>query len=166
MSSTTWRTRRRSGRSRAELALSLVDRYHEEKNPETYRQASWALVRRPYLNPIQYRFGLLQAEQACRLAPYRKDYRIGLGAALYRAGRFREAIEALAGADSPDQGSSAVLAFLAMAHHRLGHEEQARADLARLRGLLIQPRWAKDAETLGLVDEARALIEPRATTQR
>ena len=68
MSSTTWRTRRRSGPG-PQLALSLVGRYHEEKNPETYRQASWALVRRPYLNSFQYRFGLLQAEQACRLAP-------------------------------------------------------------------------------------------------
>jgi WD domain, G-beta repeat len=26
-------------------ALSLVDRYHEETNPETYHQASWALLR-------------------------------------------------------------------------------------------------------------------------
>jgi eukaryotic-like serine/threonine-protein kinase len=149
-----------------ELALSLVDRYHEEKNPETYRQASWALVRRPYLNSIQYRFGLLQAEQACRLAPDRKEYRIGLGAALYRAGRSHEAIEVLGGADSPDQSFPAVLAFLAMAHHQLEHEEQARADLARLRGLLNQARWAKDVESLDLVAEVQALIEPRAATQR
>ena len=129
-----------------ERALSLVDRYHEEKNPETYRQASWALVRRPYLNSIQYRFGLLQAQHASRLAFDRKDYRIGLGAALYRAGRSHEAIEVLEKLDSPDDSSPAVLALLAMAHHQLGHEEQAQADLARLRALLKQPSWTHDAE--------------------
>ena len=124
-----------------QLALSLVDRYHEETDPETYHRASWALVRQPYLNAFQYRFALLQAEHACRLAPDRQGYRIGLGAALYRAGRYQEAIETLGAADRLDRGSPAVLAFLAMAHHRLGQREQARAVLARLREILDQPRW-------------------------
>ena len=89
------------------------------------------------------------------------------GAALYRAGRYQEAIETLEGADRPDTGSPAALAFLAMAHHRLGQREQARAVLARLREVLDQPRWAKDAETLDLMHEAEALIAPpRATTER
>jgi Tol biopolymer transport system component len=150
-----------------ELALSLVDGYHEETNPEIYHRESWALVRKPYLNAFQYRFALLQAEHACRLAADKNDYRIGLGAALHRAGRYREAIETLGRADRPDQSSPAALAFLIMAHHRLGQQEQARADLARLREALNQPRWAKGAETLDLVHEAQALIAtPRATTER
>src|SRR5262249_12314243 len=41
-----------------ELALSLVDGYHEETNPETYHRESWAIVRQPYLNRFQYRFAL------------------------------------------------------------------------------------------------------------
>jgi cytochrome c-type biogenesis protein CcmH/NrfG len=139
-----------------------VDRYHEQTDPEPYHRASWALVRQPYLNTFQYRFALLQAEHACRLAPDRQEYRIGLGAALYRAGRYREAIETLGKADRPDQSSPAVLAFLAMAHHHLGQHDQARADLARLREILDQPRGTKDAETLGLVHEAQALIAPQA----
>jgi WD40 repeat protein len=147
-----------------QLALSLVDRYHEETNPETYHQESWALVRQPYLNAIQYRFALLQAEHACRLAPDRQEYRLGLGAALYRAGRYQEAIETLKGADRLDQSSPAALAFLAMAHHQLGQREKARAALARLRQSLDQPRATKDAETLGLADEAQALIAPQAAT--
>src|SRR5262249_18064966 len=48
-----------------QLALSLVDRYHEETDPETYHRESWALVRQPYLNDVQYRFARLQAEHAC-----------------------------------------------------------------------------------------------------
>jgi tetratricopeptide (TPR) repeat protein len=150
-----------------QLALSLVDGYREETKPETYYQESWALVRRPCLNAIQYRFALLQAEHACRLARDRQEYRIGLGAALYRAGRCREAIETLEKADRLDKDSRTALAFLAMAHHRLGQREQARAIFARLREVLNQLRWAKDAESLDLMHEAEALIAmPEATIQR
>jgi WD40 repeat protein len=52
-----------------QLALSLVEGYREETNPETYHRESWALVRQPYLNAFQYRFALLQAEHVCRLLP-------------------------------------------------------------------------------------------------
>jgi WD40 repeat protein len=150
-----------------ELALALVDGYHEETKPETYHRASWALVRQPYLNAVQYRFALLQAEHACRLAPDGQEYRIGLGAALYRAGRYREAIETLGAAERPDAGSPAILAFRAMAHHRLGQHDEARANLAHLHKLLDQPRGMKDAEALDLMHEAEALIAPpRATTER
>jgi tetratricopeptide (TPR) repeat protein len=78
-------------------ALTLAQRYHEEADPARYGHASWAIVRQPYLNVFQYRFALLQAEQACRLAPDRQEYRLCLGAALYRAGRYQEAIETLNG---------------------------------------------------------------------
>jgi tetratricopeptide (TPR) repeat protein len=141
-----------------QLALSLVDRYNEEINPETYHQASWALVRQPYLNAIQYRFALLQAEHARRLAPDRQEYRIGLGAALYRAGRYREAVETLEKADRLDKDSPAVLAFRAMAQHRLMQHEQARAVLARLREIVDRPGGTTNADSLDLVHEAEALI--------
>jgi hypothetical protein len=58
------------------------------------------------------------------------------------------------------------MAFLAMAHHRLRQREQARTDLARLRELLNQPRWAKNAEALDLMHEAEALIVQPVTTER
>jgi len=83
-----------------------------------------------------------------RLAPDRQEHRIGLGAALCRAGQYREAIESLGRADRLDKGSPAVLAFLAMAHHQLGQRAQARADLARLRELLEQPNWGASSERL------------------
>jgi WD40 repeat protein len=145
-------------RARA-IALGLVDRYHEETKPEIYHRESWALVCQPYLNAIQYRFALLQAEHACRLAPDRQEYRIGLGAALYRARRYQEAIETLKGADRLDKNSPAALAFLAMAHHQIGQHEQARAELACLREIVGQPGTTNDAdENLGLVQEAETLV--------
>jgi hypothetical protein len=51
------------------------------------------------------------------------------------------------------------LSFLTMAQHQLGHKEQARATLARLREAMKQPRWAQNAEAQGFLREAEALIE-------
>jgi Flp pilus assembly protein TadD len=116
------------------------------------------------VNELQYRVALLQAEHACPLAPDPAAYHISLGAALCRAGRCREAIETLGTAARPDTGSPVIPAFLAMGHYQLGQREQASAGLARLREVLDQPRWTKDAETLELVREAQALIAPQAAT--
>jgi dipeptidyl aminopeptidase/acylaminoacyl peptidase len=140
-------------------ALSLLEGYHEETNPETYHRSSWAVVRQPYLNAFQYRFAQLQAEHACRLAPDRREYRIGLGTALYRAGCYLEAIETLKRADRPDQNSSATLAFLAMTHHRLGEREQARAAVSRLREWLKKTDQAQNDEARAFLPEVEA-IEP------
>jgi WD domain, G-beta repeat len=141
-----------------QLALSLVDRYHEATDPEAYHQASWAIVRQPYLNAFQYRFALLQAEHARRLADDGGRYRTLLGAAQYRVGRYQDALATLTRGDQHDQDSPADLAFLVMAQHRLGHGDQARAALSRLRELVTQPDWTDDAEARDLLHEAEALV--------
>jgi tetratricopeptide (TPR) repeat protein len=58
-----------------------------------------------------------------------------LGAALYRAGRFDDAIRRLEEAIRVRSGEGAPQdwAFLAMVHHRLGHRDEARRWLERLR---------------------------------
>jgi hypothetical protein len=145
-----------------QLAFSLVDRYHEEKNPQTYHQESWVLVRQPYLNNFQYRFALLQAEHARRLATDRQEYRIGLGAALFRARQYREALETLKTADRPGTGSPAVLAFRALAHHRLGQREPAWDDLSRLRELVKQPEQARNEEAQAFLREVEAIEQDLA----
>src|SRR5262249_23739054 len=50
-------------------ALTLLGRYQEEADPERYYQASWALLRQPHLNRVQYHFALRQAQTACQRAP-------------------------------------------------------------------------------------------------
>jgi WD40 repeat protein/tetratricopeptide (TPR) repeat protein len=55
-----------------------------------------------------------------------------LGALLYRAGRWREAVERLREAIQGGQGGAADWVFLAMAHHRLGEATEARQFLARV----------------------------------
>jgi tetratricopeptide (TPR) repeat protein len=86
-----------------------------------------------------------------------------LGAALYRAGRFDEAIQRLqegierrGGASVPEDWL-----FLAMAHHRLGHQPEARRWLDKLR--TYQPsdspaQFWENLVTRVLKSEAEALI--------
>ena len=76
-------------------ARDLVDRYREEKDPHQYHQAAWDTVRRPYLTASPYGLALRQAETACRLAPGEDKYTITLGVALYRVGRYKEALAPL-----------------------------------------------------------------------
>jgi hypothetical protein len=143
-----------------QLALDLVGRYHEQTDPESYHRASRAAVLQRFLNPFQYRFALLQAAHACRLAPDQGAYRATLGAAQYRAGRFAEAVATLEQAERLAELIPADLAFLALAQHRLGEPDQARASLARLRAIVEQPGGPKDPETLGLWREAAATVSP------
>jgi tetratricopeptide (TPR) repeat protein len=65
-----------------------------------------------------------------------RHYTLGiLGAALYRAGRLDEAIRRLELSDRDWTGVGVARnwAFLAMAHHRMGHREDARRWLEKLR---------------------------------
>jgi tetratricopeptide (TPR) repeat protein len=57
-----------------------------------------------------------------------------LGAALYRAGRFEEAIRRLDESDRArdDAGDPKAFAFLALTHHRLGHSAEAKRWLDKL----------------------------------
>jgi hypothetical protein len=142
-----------------QLALTLVERFREETNPERYDQASWAILRQPYLNPFQYRFALCQAETACRLAPKNGQYRTTLGVAQYRVGQFRDSLNSLNRVEQRDSSKPVGVAFVAMAQHRLGLKEQARGSLEHLRQTMQNPAWATDAEMRGFVGEAETLVE-------
>jgi hypothetical protein len=75
-----------------------------------------------------------------------------LGVALFRAGRFNEAVatlnKSLAAGDGQNDGFG--LFFLAMAHHRLGHGAEARSCLDRAVGWLKAQKslFGRDAEEL------------------
>jgi tetratricopeptide (TPR) repeat protein len=139
-----------------------VEGYHEETDPEMYHQESWALVRQPYLNAFQYHFAVLQAEHACRLLRGKGKYMTTLGGAYYRAGHYRETIRTLEKADRLDKDSPAALAFLAMAHHRLGEKDKAQATLARLHEVRKGPGFFREGDQHSYLPEAEALIEGKA----
>lgn len=149
-----------------QLALTLLERYREETNPERYHQAGWAILRQPYLNAFQYRFALRQVETACRLAPENSQYRTSLGVAQYRVGQVHDALETLTRADQRHPGKPACLAFLAMTQQRLGLKDQARATLERLRQTVREPEWITDTDAPGLVGEAEALLSAAPATKK
>jgi hypothetical protein len=140
------------------LALSLCDRYREELDPEKYHQASWAIVRQPYLNAFQYRFALKQAEFASRLAPNQARYRTVLGMAHYRLGQYKEALATLTASDPMSAGSPADLAFLAMTQHQLGHKE-AQTTFVRFQETMRKPEWTQNAELPAFLREAETLMD-------
>jgi eukaryotic-like serine/threonine-protein kinase len=86
-----------------------------------------------------------------------------LGAVLYRAGRFEDAIRRLEEGTKARNGADEPLdwPFLAMAHHRLGHRDEARRWLDKLRNR--QPstdpnQFWEELEIRLLRSEAEAVI--------
>jgi WD40 repeat protein/serine/threonine protein kinase/tetratricopeptide (TPR) repeat protein len=142
----------------------LLDRFREPMNDDDRNTVAWLCALGPYTvadpeAPVRL------AEAAVDEAPrFKADYLNTLGAALYRAGRFDEAIrrleEAIQGHEG-GQGLPADWSLLAMAHHRLGHRELARRWLERVRD--HQPsgsreQFLRELEIRLLLSEAEALI--------
>jgi tetratricopeptide (TPR) repeat protein len=81
------------------------------------------------------------AERMVREDPNAPQRRITLGALLYRDGRFAEAVSVLEQASGQSQNPNTTLSpaypafFLAMAHHRMGHQDEAATWLAQGRKL-------------------------------
>jgi hypothetical protein len=106
-------------------------------------------------------------------APWNLPFIQTLGAAYYRLNRYEDCLRTLAQAAALRYPQAAALrypsgssgwlrsepapfeiVFSAMAHHRLGHRDDARAALDRVRPMLL-PR---DADQQALLEEATALI--------
>jgi tetratricopeptide (TPR) repeat protein len=99
---------------------------------EARNNLAWLLVTAP--KPLRNPSGALEhARRATELAPGVQMYLNTFGVALYRAGNFAQAVEALEKSLAAGKGQFDAfdLFFLAMAHHRLGHREEARRCLER-----------------------------------
>jgi tetratricopeptide (TPR) repeat protein len=114
-----------------QVCARLLERFGGTEEPAVADGLAWVCVLAPDAVPDPARLVAL-AERA--LAREKKwAYLETVGAALYRAGRFREAVERLDEAvrGHGKGGSAATQVFLAMAHHRLGHRDEAGQWLAR-----------------------------------
>jgi WD40 repeat protein len=152
-------------------ALTLAGIWREHL--ADHNAASWAVVRQPGAEAAAYRLALGRMEEVCRLASDNPSYLRTLGVAQYRVGRYPEALESLTRADRLEQAlspatppSPAALAFLAMAHHQLGQEEQAQASLTRLQDTVQKPPWNRNEEAQALLREAQALLQGQAEKPR
>jgi WD40 repeat protein len=153
-------------------ALAMVERYRED--PFRFQAANWAVVRQPGAEETRYRQALSQAEAAWRLASSHapsfygpRPYLNTLGAAQYRVGQYREALDSLKRAEALYStqykgGAYWNLAFLAMAHYRLGEKAESQTVLARLRETMKSPQLANNKEAQALMREAATLIEKPA----
>jgi WD40 repeat protein/serine/threonine protein kinase len=144
---------------------SLLDRFPGPMAPTDSEAVAWLCSLGPYTiadreSPIRL------AEAAVRDATESQKPGLlnTLGAALYRAGRYDEAIRRLEEAMQArpgGQGNAADWLLLAMAHHRLGHRDLARRWLERLADYRASedPRmFSYDLDIRLLRCEAEALI--------
>jgi hypothetical protein len=104
------------------------------------------------------------AEAARRLQPDNPLFLNTLGLARYRAGDYQEALAVLTHSDKLSAAGGGVstpanLAFLAMTHSALGHKEQARALLLRLREVMTRPEWDRNKEAQAFLREAEAALD-------
>jgi tetratricopeptide (TPR) repeat protein len=114
------------------VCVHLLDHFGMTRDPNTANGVAWACVLVPdaIADPLHL---LRLIEVAVSSEPKSYYYLNTLGAALYRAGKFEEAIMRLNEAIQVQrQGDTyADWLFLAMAHHRLGHGDEAKQWLAK-----------------------------------
>lgn len=137
-------------------AIRLASLHIDE--PQALNAKSWLIVRDAGGDRESYAAGARWAEVACRLAPDEGRYLNTLGVAQYRMGEYEKALVTLARSDELNCGIPADVAFLAMSHHRLGHEDAASEALARLRVLMQDAGSAEDFDAKSLLREAEMLI--------
>jgi hypothetical protein len=146
------------------LAMEMAQRSTED--PNLLNDTSWLIARDPKQTRDDYLRAVRYAETACALAPDNGSFLDTRGAALYRAGRYREALVDL---DRPSARDGTVsggalparLAFRAMAQYRLGQKDDAYRTMAQLRNVMSKPPWNAESELNTRVPEAAALIGPQ-----
>jgi len=115
--------------------MRYLDALAASEDTQALRFAAWTCALAPAAVPEPERL-VTVAKKALTGKPEDYDLLQVYGAALYRAGRPAEAVAALEKADTGRPGNSIPLYswfFLALAHHRLGHQEEAHRWLARAR---------------------------------
>jgi WD40 repeat protein/serine/threonine protein kinase len=136
-------------------------------NPEELRARAWHIVSGAGRTPDAYARAMTLAESAQQGAPYLPGGSVSttLGATYYRVGRYTEALawlhDGLRLRPRFATMDSANLAFIAMAHHRLGQIDEAHRELKRLESILSAARELKGGirhEQITLAAEAASVV--------
>ena len=127
----------------------------------------WSVVKMPGLAAPTYDAAARWALAALLNVPGHRARIRTCGVALYRAGRLEEAVEQLTISDGlgrPTEGDAQVtgdpgdLAFLCMALHRLGRDDEAAGYMTRLRAVMRREQVAADPDNQAFHAEAEALL--------
>jgi tetratricopeptide (TPR) repeat protein len=135
------------------ICADLLEHFGPSANPNVVHWVTWTCVLAPDAvkdlhQPVQI------AERAVGADPKNISHTITLGASLYRAGRFAEALKRLKEASaavergesgSPGTSPAYTWFFLAMANYRLGQAEEARQWLDKALKQMEQETQNKDA---------------------
>jgi WD40 repeat protein len=114
----------------------LLKRFGNATDPAQANDVAWSCVLVPdAVADREAPIRLAEDALARWSAGERSDVLNTLGAALYRAGRFEEAIRRLKESSQTQSGERVPrgYAFLALAHHRLGHRDESKRWLDKLR---------------------------------
>jgi tetratricopeptide (TPR) repeat protein len=156
--------------SKADRRFALQVARHFAENPLQLNNAAWQIVRAAGGTNEANALALRQAEAAVQAAPGHGPYLNTLGVAHYRMGNYGKALQTLTQSEKLNAKQRGIqpadLAFLAMAQHQLAKIDEAKAALVRLREVMRQERWAKDAEAQGFLREAEVLIEGKPAEKK
>jgi WD40 repeat protein/tetratricopeptide (TPR) repeat protein len=114
----------------------------------------WPIARRPDAGAERHRLAAVLADRIrARWMTYAELNTLGV--IYYRVGRYSDAIDALTASDNLQPGEPANLAFLAMAHHKLGHAADASKwwDLAYKAA--SDPKYANNENAAAFLKEAK-----------
>ncbi len=145
----------------------------EPKHTAAHNELAWLLATCPDAKRRDPERAVELARKAVTLAPKVGATWKTLGVALYRAGDWKAAVAALGKSLELSKGGDAVdRLFLAMAHQKLGHPDEARkwyrravAWLERNQDILDKDRVYAD-ELSRFRAEAEAVLEPEVSSQR
>jgi WD40 repeat protein/tetratricopeptide (TPR) repeat protein len=116
------------GKGYQQACARMLTKWGRTEDPSQAKEAAWACALGPN-SVADFKPVLRLAEMVVAKPIYWNPPT--LGAVLYRAGRSEEAIKRLQEAVAKRQGFPEVWLFLAMAHHRLGHSDDAKTCLAK-----------------------------------
>jgi tetratricopeptide (TPR) repeat protein len=147
------------------------------EDAEKLNQESREVFSSPGRDIDAYQGALEKAEKANRLEPNTPSILTTLGVARYRVGAYEDALEVLKHSEKiiadlvvlgqsllgPDPTNAA---FIAMAQHQLGRDEDAQAALDRLRGLCKDEQFAEDKEAQAFLEEAEKLFSSENREKR
>jgi tetratricopeptide (TPR) repeat protein len=124
---------------------------------------SWLIARDADRSGDEYKAALSAIERILDEQPDKRACINTQGILHYRLGQYEEALTALARSHALysqdyETGVPADLAFMAMAHHKLGHDRDAEQGMGRLRAAMENPELARSEDNQAHLAEAEAML--------
>jgi tetratricopeptide (TPR) repeat protein len=153
-----------------ELARAANDRVRYDDGVRHLGNLAWDIAREPQRTEREYRIALRAIEDTLAEAPGSPAFINTLGVLQYRLGQYEEALRSLershaAYSQEYEGGVPSDLAFIALAHHELGHDEEARRTMQQLYTVMSNPVIANLVDNQMHFAEAEAVLGEAVTPE-